>query len=140
MAEQPVTIIELTDHVEIKPEDLDKKFSEKHLAKFAKNIANWEQFAKPLGLSDQNIMEIKTDLNLDQQTKTVRMLEKWRKRNGFKATYKCMALFFLEQEDVDLAEEVCKLVKDSIPENTAISSSAPTSKPESRCTHTHTPV
>ena len=114
MAEECVTIEELTDHVGIKggAGDLDKKFSEKHLGKFAKSIANWEKFAKHLGLSDQQIMEIKTDLNLDQGMKTLKMLEKWRKKNVFKATYKKMVTICLDHDDAELALEVCQLLKD----------------------------
>ena len=102
MAEDSMTFEELVDHVGIKPEDLGRKFSEKHLTAFAKSIENWELFAKPLGLSDQNITEIRSSSNLDQLAKTVRMLEKWKKRSGFKATNKRMVKVCLEQENADL--------------------------------------
>ena len=114
MAEKSLTIEDLADHVGIKPGDLDKKFSEKHLAKFAKCIANWEQFARPLGLSDQQVMEIRTDSNLNQEMKTVKMLEKWRKKNAFRATYKKVITICLELDDAELAIEVCELIKDDI--------------------------
>ena len=111
MPMESMTIEELTEHVRIATSVLDQRCSEDHLRKIAKKISNWEQYAKPLGLSDQDIQEIRTDNNLDYEMKTLRVLEKWTKFYGFKATYKNLVRICLEQRDAVLAEEVCKLLK-----------------------------
>ena len=112
MAMEPMTIEELIKHVGIPTSVLDQRCSETHLRRIAKKISNWEQYAKPLGLSEQDIQEIRTDNNLDYEMKAHRVLEKWTKIYGFKATYKNLVHICLEQRDAVLAEEVCKLVKD----------------------------
>ena len=112
MAMESMTIEELTEHVGIATSVLDQRCSEDHLRKIAKKISNWEQYAKPLGLSDQDMQEIRTDNNLDYEMKTHRVLEKWTMFYGFKATYKNLMHICLDQRDAVLAEEVCKLLKD----------------------------
>ena len=112
MAMEPMTIEKLTEHVGIDTSVLDQRCSEEHLRKIAKKISNWEQFAKPLGLSEQDIQEIRTDNNLDYEMKALRVLEKWMKFYSFTATYANLMCICLEQRDAVLAEEVCKLLKD----------------------------
>ena len=111
MAMEPMTIEKLTEHVGIATSVLDQRCSEEHLRKIAKRISNWEQYAKPLGLSEQDIQEIRTDNNLDYEMKALRVLEKWTKFYSFIATYKNLVRICLEQRDAVLAEEVCKLVR-----------------------------
>ena len=110
--EQPMSVEELTEHVGIDTSTLDQRCSEEHLRRIAKKISNWEQYAKPLGLSHQHIQDIKTDNNLEYGMKALRVLEKWKKRNAFKATYKNLICTFLDQDDAELAEHICKLLKD----------------------------
>ena len=86
MAMEPMSVEKLTKYVGIDTSTLDQRCSEVHLRKIAKKISNWEQYAKPLGLSDQHIQEIRTDNNLDYGMKALRVLEKWKKRNAFEAT------------------------------------------------------
>ena len=109
--DQPMSVEELTEHVGIATSILDQRCSEVHLGKIAKKISNWEQYAKPLGLSDQHIQDIKTDNNLKYGMKALRVLEKWKKRKAFKATYKNLICTFLDQDDAELAEQLCKLLK-----------------------------
>ena len=122
--EQPMSVEELTEHVGIVTSALDQRCSEEHLGKIAKKISNWEQYAKPLGLSDQHIRDIKTDNNLEYGMKALRVLEKWKKRNAFKATYKNLIRTFLDQNDAELAEQICKLLK--VGEVTETTRSSPT--------------
>ena len=110
--DQPMSVEELTEHVGIATSALGQRCSEAHLRKIAKKISNWEQYAKPLGLSDQHIQEIRTDNNLEYGMKALQVLEKWKKRNAFKATYINLIRTFLDQDDAELAEQICKLLKD----------------------------
>ena len=71
MAMEPMTIEELTKHVGIPTSVLDQRCSETHLRRVAKKISNWEQYAKPLELSEQDIQEIRTDNNLDYEMKAL---------------------------------------------------------------------
>ena len=63
-----------------------------------------------LGLLDSQIQEIEHHF-LTANERMVRMLEKWRIREGSTATYQKLIEALLHLEETELAVEVCKVIK-----------------------------
>ncbi len=108
-----LTLGELVAKVDINQEDLNLECSENHLViEISKVIYNWLQFAKPLGLSPQEINDIETDRNLTTgQMKVLKMLEIWHQPRGAHATCLCLVTTSLGLRDATTAEQICRIVK-----------------------------
>ena len=113
MEDTGTTADEIAVAVGLVPKLLDQEFpdSYKILCAFAKLIPNWDQFAKSLGLRDQERQGILVDNNLTYPMKAEEVIRKWKDHKGFKGTYRLLIDACLLLEDEDLAKNICKLVK-----------------------------
>ena len=106
-----VNFSDLTHHVGVSEADLDQQCSREHLATIAKEIDNWLDYAYLLGLSDQDVNGIRADSMLSYGMQVQTTLGMWQKKNGFKATYRCLVEIFLNEKNVTVANVVCSLIK-----------------------------
>ena len=75
-------------HTGVTDHDLTQQTTEEALSLIAPHITNWRSYATALQLTAQEIQQIRVDENLDMQMKADSVLKCWRRRIGFKATYK----------------------------------------------------
>ena len=106
-----ITFKELTAHVGISADELNKECSDDHINNISLFLANWQTVAPHLGLTEvdkEDVLEDKTKAQ-DRRYKT---LQKWKAKNVFKATYTVLVDAFLKIGRADLAEKVCRLLID----------------------------
>ena len=98
-----VTLQELMSHVGVSAEVLKEPCTEAHLSTIALWLPDWQIAAPHLGVS--------ADAHdaTSQQEKNRYVLNQWKQRFAFKATYKCLVEVLLEVGR-DVAEEVCSLL------------------------------
>ena len=100
---------ELVKNLRVSPKLLEQKCSDKHL----KNISvflDWRSVAPHLGLSERDIEDIEAK-NRRESEKRMRVLQKWKKKYGFKATFGNLVTVLLSIENADDAEQVCALLQ-----------------------------
>ena len=69
----------------IQPEVLDKRFTNEELGIIARQVVNWEEKARGLGLTDSEIDDIRNDYHRNSSMQKSAMMSKWKHKNGFKA-------------------------------------------------------
>ena len=106
----PVTLDQLMTHTKVTDHDLTQQTTEEALSLIAPHITSWRSYATALQLTAPGIQQIDTDRNLDAHMKAVSVLHQWRRRSGFRATYKHLVEVCLRMNDAVLAEEVCSIV------------------------------
>ena len=82
-----------------------------HLSKVALHVTQWQTIAPHLRLEEVDEEEIVTKYPNNVRAQSLAMLRKWRKKHGDKATYGRLAKVFWKIERVDLADRVCKVLK-----------------------------
>lgn len=91
-------------------EQLNQECSRVHLRRISNEFPNWLQFADFLGLTPQEINDIRTDLDLTSgQMKSQKMLEKWHQSRGAYATYLDLVNVCLELRCTTIAEKICDI-------------------------------
>ena len=105
-----VTQDELLHRVGIKPTQLDEVCSDEHLRKIAQSLESWRELRVHLGLSRADGEEIERDSRSEPE-KRQKILQLWRDRFAFKATYKVLVEGLLSIGNAKMAETVCRLVK-----------------------------
>ena len=75
-----------------------------------KQIVSYETIAPHLGINSVQVRVIEKDHN-GYELQKLKILEKWRKSKGTKATYFALAKAFLEIEEKDVAECILDYVK-----------------------------
>ncbi len=98
------------EHTGVTDQRLDQTATKETLSLLAPHLHSWLSYANALELSPQQIQDIKTDQNMDSAMKAVSVLYLWRRRNGFKATYRLLVCVCLRLSDALLAEHVCRTV------------------------------
>ena len=106
-----ITFEELTAHVGISADRLNRECSDEHLASISLFLANWQTVAPHLGLSEVDEEDVEEE-GVKKQDKRYKSLWKWKARSLFKAKYKVLVDVFLKIGRADLAEKVCKLLID----------------------------
>ena len=105
-----VTLDQLMIHTGVTDRDLTQQTTEEALSLIAPHISNWRSYATALQLTDPETQQINTDGNLNVHMKAVLVLKQWRRRCGFRATYKRLVEVCLRLNDAVLAEEVCRVI------------------------------
>lgn len=99
-----VTFQELISHVGVSDEALKESCTEAHLSMIALWLPDWQMVAPHLGVS----ADVHDSTN--QQEKNQYILNQWKQRFAFKATYKRLVEVLLEIGRADVAEKVCSLL------------------------------
>ena len=106
-----VNLEELLEHVKLSTDDLNTKCHEQDLGDLSLLIPSWEAVSPFLNLKDADIEDIRSE-GKENRMKVLNMLKKWKKRHGFRATFRVLVdVFLLKLEDANMAEEVCKQLK-----------------------------
>jgi hypothetical protein len=104
----PPTLAEVLSKVGISEETLDQECSDADLVSISQFL-DWRTVAPHLGLDTTAIADI--DCKRTEPEKRVETLQKWKKKYGFKATYRVLVEKHLETGNADHATEVCRLIK-----------------------------
>ena len=105
------TIDELVNYVGIDKDLLNQPCSAEHLTKIAPYVSSWPKYALVLGLNQPQIDSIKSDQLLAPEMKAQPVLSLWKQANGFRATYLALVDVCLQNKDVQLAGDICNIVK-----------------------------
>ena len=104
----PPTLAEVLNKVGISPDLLDQKCSDADLISISKDL-DWRKTAPHLRLDATAIADI--DCKKTEPEKRVETLQKWKKKFGFKATYRVLVETLMKTDNADHAEMVCQLLK-----------------------------
>ena len=103
-----VNLEDLLEHVGLSTDDLDTKCSDEDLSNLSLVIPSWETVSPFLSLKEADIEDIRSESDKNR-AKVFNMLKKWKKRHGFRATFRVLVdVFLMKLEDADMAEKVCK--------------------------------
>ncbi len=109
MMEPPPTLEELAKKLRIYPQLLDQKCSDEHLRSISLFL-DWRKIAPHLGLSKTCIEAIEFEKRTEDERR-LEVLQKWKAKYGYKATFKNLAAVLLKIENADDAERVCCLLQ-----------------------------
>ena len=113
-----VTLDELLEEEGVTPAQLDKACTSEHLKDIALFLESWRTVAPHLGLSNVDAEEVERD-GTEEKEKRQKILQVWKARLAFKATYIVLVKALLKIGRADLAEQVCHLLvqqhKEGIP-------------------------
>ena len=99
----------MRDH-NINDDMLDCKCSENHCFKIEKFIS-WDVVGPRLPrITHQDINDINRDVHADQSAKRRKLWQLWQSRMADKATYRSLIIAMLQEERVEQATKVCKLL------------------------------
>ena len=107
--EPPPTLEELVRKVQVSPKLLDQKCSDEHL-KSISLFLDWRSVAPHLGLSERDIEEVEFEKKTEPERR-LKVLQKWKRKYGFKATFLNFVTALLAVENADDAERVCCLLQ-----------------------------
>jgi len=105
------TLDELLEKTGILPTQLYTSCTLEHLQDIAFFLESWQTVAPHLGLSTADMEEVKSDA-VSEQRKRKKVLEKWKARFAFKATFRWLIKALLEIGRADEAEKVCYLMQE----------------------------
>ncbi len=108
-----LTLAEIYRAVGIKESALRERVTEnglRHVALLIKQ-QDWGTYATALNISDNSLSDIEVDVQRAQEQRYQGLL-KWKRKVAFHAIYLKLVTVFFENENAELAEEVCKLVRD----------------------------
>ena len=109
--EPPPTLEELVKELRISLHLLDQKCSNEHL-KSISLFLDWRSVAPHLGLSERDIEAIEFDKKTEDERRLA-VLQKWKRKYGYKATLKRLVAALLAVGNADDAEQVCRLLPTS---------------------------
>ena len=95
---------------------LDVRCSSAHIAKLSEHIEDWEELAPYFGLTEAEQREIKGNHALQYKVQKRKMLWKWVRKLGEKATYRELTKVLEEAGESLLIDEVKELLDDSYSE------------------------
>ena len=105
-----ITLEELLKEVGLCPEKLNDSISDDHFREITLFLTSWRTVASHLDLN-QNDLEDAERGGKNVKDKSLKALQIWRSKFGFKATYKKLVKVLLSLAMADGAEKVCKLLK-----------------------------
>ena len=106
--EPPPTLEELVKKVRISPKLLEQKCTDDHL-KSISLFLGWRRVAPHLGLSKMDIEAIEFEKRTEGERR-LEVLQKWKMKYGFKATFNSLICALLAIENAEDAERVCALL------------------------------
>lgn len=92
---------------------LDKEFPSDYRSqlKIAKHIPNWAELAPLLGLTPAEVQQIRSNLNLTAGMHEIKVLEKWKSKNGSNATYRqIVSIYLLDLDSRQVAEAILRAI------------------------------
>ena len=104
-----ITIEDVANQASISLDTLLDECSPTVLLDLAKYCVDWQLVGKRLGLPDADITAIDND-NTTEDRKRVGVLEKWKDRCAFRATYHVFIEALLSQGMSQAAVEACKVI------------------------------
>ena len=107
--EPPPTLEGLVKELRISPKLLNQKCSDEHL-KSISLFLDWRNVAPHLGLSERDIEEVEFEKKTEPERR-LKVLQKWKRKYGYKATFKSFVTILLAVENADDAERVCALLQ-----------------------------
>ena len=96
--------------VSLHPEKLDQSISDDHLLGIALFLTSWQTVAPHLGLSEIDVVVIEQE-GKDEKDKRLKALQMWKRKFGFRATYRELVKVLLSLGMADGAQNVCLLLK-----------------------------
>ena len=105
-----ITLEELLKEVSLHPEKLDQSISDDHLLGIALFLTSWQTVAPHLGLSEIDVVVIEQK-GKDEKDKRLKALQMWKRKFGFRATYRELVKVLLSLGMADGAQNVCLLLK-----------------------------
>ena len=96
--------------VSVHPEKLNESISDDHLREIAILLTSWRTVATHLELSESELDDVERE-EKDEQMKKLKALQKWKRKIGFKATYRKLVEVLLSLAMADVAEKICLLLK-----------------------------
>ena len=109
LTDMAITVKKLEERYQIPQGLLDDTFTDEHAKEFALSVDSWELLASHLDLSEQQIEAIKID-NKSQEVRRLKVLNKWKQKFAYHATYRRLLEVLLSIDRKDLACNVCELV------------------------------
>ena len=107
--DKTITIEDVANQAGISLDSLSEECSQTVLLDLAKYCVDWHLVGKRLGLSDADITAVNSD-NSTEDKKRVGVLEKWKDRCAFRATYRVFIEALLSQGMTQTAVEACKVI------------------------------
>ena len=98
------------------PTALDERCASAHIAKFSEHIVDWEELAPYFGLTEAEQQEIRASHALQYSVQKRKMLWKWVRKLGEKATYRELIKVLEEAGESLLISRVKELLEDSYSE------------------------
>ena len=105
-----ITLEELLKEVGLCLEKLDDSISDNHLREIALFLTSWQTVASHLDL-DENDLDDAEQGGRKVKDKSLKTLQIWKGKFGFKATYRKLVEVLLSLAMADIAEKVCNLLK-----------------------------
>ena len=96
--------------VSVHPEKLNESVSDDHLRAIAIFLTSWRKVATYLGLSENDLGDVEQE-GKDEQDKRIKVLQIWKGKFAFKATYRMLVEVLLQLAKADVAEKVLLLLK-----------------------------
>ena len=96
--------------VSVHPEKLNESISDEHLREIAILLTSWRKVATHLELGENDLDDVERE-EKDEQMKKLKALQKWKRKIGFKATYRKLVEVLLSLAMADVAEKICLLLK-----------------------------
>ena len=92
-------------------EKLDWLVSTSDITQVARRLSKWPLLAPYLHIEQQQVKEIESSYPSDLQRQKLNFLQKWSHDQYFKATYRALIQALYNVENLDLIDEICKLLK-----------------------------
>ena len=107
--EPPPTLEGLVKEVRISLALLDQRCTDDHL-KSISLFLDWRRVAPHLGLSERDIQDVKFEKRTESE-KRLGVLQKWKTKYSYMATFKNLVEALLTVQNADDAERVCRLLQ-----------------------------
>ena len=101
------------EEVSVCPEKLNDSISDDHLREIALFLTSWQTVASHLDL-DENDLDDAEQGGRKVKDKSLKALQIWKGKFGFKATYRKLVQVLLSLGMADVAEKGCHLLKGSL--------------------------
>ena len=105
-----ITLEELLKEDGVHPERLNESITDDHLHAIAIFLTSWRKVATYLELSENDLDDVEQE-GKDEQDKRLKALQMWKRKIGFKATYRKLVEVLLSLAMADVAEKICLLLK-----------------------------
>lgn len=106
-----MTLVELVEHVGLKSECLSQRCQETHLKEIALILISGDHLDIPLLQLSRSDFNSESSTDSETEKTVLHSLQRWKRKYGFKATFRCLVEGFLSSGNAELAEEVCYLIK-----------------------------